>query len=556
MYLRTTKRRNRDGSVVTYYQLAENFYHKVKKSSQTRVIYNFGRADQLDLGVLRRLVGSIQRILLNHEAAREVVAPYAATDLEFDQVYELGVIHCLRHLWEELGIAHALTQPAFGSQPVAPHESALFVMIANRLCRPCSKLDCFENWLREEAYLPDYQGLKLDQFYRALDFLHERINTVEQEIFNRTADLFNVDVDVIFYDTTSTYFEVDAEDEEDEDGPGFRMRGHSKDDKANHPQIVIGLAVTREGLPVRSWVFPGNTADTTTIQTIKKDLRGWRLGQCILVGDAGMYSKANLKVLRQGLGRYLMAVPMRRIKEVSREVLSRGGRYQTITANLQVKEVWLDAGENDKRYIVCFNPEEAERQRKHRETLLVQLEEILMGLGSQKEAHPKRACALLASKRYGRYLKKLKSGRIKLDKTKIGGEAKYDGKFVITTNDPDLSAEDAGLGYKSLLIIESCFRRMKTTGLKLRPIYHWNRRRIEAHVTCCVIALLLQRAAEIRSGKPWREIHRELSAIKAIRYRTKNLQIVQCTKLKKSQRELLRNLGVPRPKRILAISEL
>jgi len=555
MYLRTTKRRNQDGSVVAYYQLAENFYNKTKKSSETRVIYNFGRADQLDSGVLQRLIGSIQRILLRLDASSEDLTTTSATDLEFEQVYELGVVHCLRQLWEELGIARALTQPAFGLHPVAPHESALFVMVANRLCRPCSKLECFENWLREQAYLPEYQGLKLDQFYRALDFLHERIHTVEKEIFNRTADLFNVDVDVIFYDTTSTYFEVDAEDEEDEEGFALRKRGHSKDDKANHPQIVIGLAVTREGLPVRSWVFPGNTSDSTTIEKIKEDLRGWRLGQCILVGDAGMHSQANLKELSKGLGRYLMAVPMRRLNEVSRDVLSRGGRYQTVTDNLQVKEVWLDEGESDKRYIVCLNQHEAERQSKHREATLARLEEILSSMNDTAEVHPKRACQLLASKRYGRYLKKLKSGRLKLDKAKIAQEARYDGKFVVTTNDPDLTAEDAGLGYKSLLIIEACFRTMKTTGLKLRPIYHWNRERIEAHVKLCVIALLLQRAAELRCQKPWRQIRNELGAIKAVRYRAKNLSIVQRTKLLKSQRNLLKNLGVARPKRILEIIE-
>lgn len=465
------------------------------------------------------------------------------------------MIHGLRHLWEEFGIGGALRRPSYQISPTAPHESALFVMTANRLCRPCSKLDCFENWLREEAYLPDYQGLKLDQFYRALDFLHERIHQVEKEIFNRTADLFNADVDVIFYDTTSTYFEVDAEDEDEDGEVGLRKRGYSKDDKANHPQIVIGLAVTREGLPVRSWVFPGNTPDTTTIQTIKKDLRGWRLGQCILVDDAGMYSQANLKTLCKGLGRFLLAVPLRRLKEVSQEVLGRGGRYQKISENLQVKEVWLEEGTGEKRYVVCYNPEEAERERKHRESLLAPLEEIFESMQSSREDHPKRACKLLASNRYGRYLKKLKSGRLKLDKGKIQQATRYDGKFVITTNDPNLSAEDAGLGYKSLLVIESCFRNMKTTGLKLRPIYHWNRVRIEAYVKLCVIALLLQRAAELRCQKPWRQIQRELSAIKAVGYQTKNVEIVQRTKLQKSQKDLLRNLGVPTPKRILEISE-
>ena len=177
-------------------------------------------------------------------------------------------------------------------------------------------------------------------------------------------------------------------------------------------------------------------------------------------------------------------------------------------------------------------------------------------MSATKETHPKRACSLLASRRYGRYLKKLKTGRIKLDKAKIQQEAKYDGKFVVTTNDPDLSAEDAGLGYKSLLMIESCFRSMKTTGLKLRPMYHWSRSRIEAHVTCCVIAMLLQRAAELRCRRPWRQIERELSGIKVLCYQTKNVSIVQSTKLRKSQQEILTSLGISRSKRILAIKHL
>ncbi len=147
MYLRTTKRHNKDGSTVTYYQLAENFYHKAKRSSQTRVIYNFGRADRLDPDVLKRLIGSIQRLLLRHGVPAEEADASLTSDLNFDQVYELGAIHCLRHLWEELGIARALTQPSFGIEPAAHHEAALFVMTANRLCRPSSKLDCFENWL-------------------------------------------------------------------------------------------------------------------------------------------------------------------------------------------------------------------------------------------------------------------------------------------------------------------------------------------------------------------------------------------------------------------------
>jgi transposase len=128
---------------------------------------------------------------------------------------------------------------------------------------------------------------------------------------------------------------------------------------------VIALAVTRDGMPVRSWVLPGDTADVATVARIKEDLRTWRLGRCVLVGDAGLYSADNLGELARGLGRYILAVPMRRLKEVEAEVLARPGRYRKVAPNLEVKEVWVGKGERRRRYVVCFNPEEAERQRQH-----------------------------------------------------------------------------------------------------------------------------------------------------------------------------------------------
>src|SRR5262249_14416349 len=154
------------------------------------------------------------------------------------------------------------------------------------------------------------------------------IDAIEREIFFRIADLFRADVDLVFWDTTTVSFEIDEEDEGDETRrgktlPPLRKRGYSKEGRDHTPQVVVGLALTRDGLPVRSWVFPGNTVDATTVAQVKAGLRGWRLGQAIFVGDAGMDSEANRQELAKGLGRYILAMPMGKLAEVQQEVLSR-----------------------------------------------------------------------------------------------------------------------------------------------------------------------------------------------------------------------------------------
>jgi len=306
---------------------------------------------------------------------------------------------------------------------------------------------------------------------------------------------------------------------------------------------------------VRSWVLPGDTADVATVARIKEDLRAWRLGRCVFVGDAGMYSAANLLALSRGLGRYILATPLRKLGEVEAEVLTRPGRYKPVADNLQVKEVVVGEGERRRRYVLCLNPQEAERQRRHRESVLGELASELDRLAAREADHPKAACALMASRRYGRYLATDYLGRPRLDPAKVKAAAKFDGKFVVITNDDTLSAEDVALGYKGAWIIESCFRRLKQTGLELRPMFHWSPRRIEAHVKLCILALQMQRAAEIRCTQPWARIAHELAALKAIRYRTQGLAIVQRTKIPESLGEILKNLGISTPKKIISVAE-
>ena len=576
MYLRITQRHNRDGSTVSYYALAESVWNPDAKRREANVVHSFGRADQLDRAELERLVKSINRVLDDgNDAADKPATSSDRPEIEIERVFELGVVLAARALWEELGIGRAIRRCAEQAKLIAPHETALFAMAANRLDDPVSKLACAERWLPDIAWLPDAAGLAVDQCYRALDFLAVWAEAIEREVFLKTADLFSLDVDLIFYDTTTAYFEIDEPDEDEQEFAGrlyapLRKRGHSKEGRDNQPQVIIALAVTRDGMPVRSWVLPGNTADVMTVarqafrqhglthrnaERIKDDLRAWRLGRCLFVGDAGMYSADNLAQLSRGLGRYILAVPMRRVRDIEDEVLSRPGRYKQVADNLQVKEVWVGDGERRKRYVLCLNPQEAERERTRRAQLLVELNAELTLLEQRQDDHPKPACQLMASRRYSRYLSEDGRGRPQLDVAKVKAAEKFDGKFVVISNGDTLSAEDIALGYKGGWIIESCFRRMKQTGLQVRPMFHWTPRRIEAHVKLCVLALQMQRAAEIRGQLPWARIAHALGALKAVRYRCDSRTIVQRSKITVELSGLLKALGISMPKRVLSVEE-
>jgi hypothetical protein len=554
MYLRTTQRRNKDGSVVRYYALAENVRHPEKGYVEAKVVHSFGRADQLDRAALERLVTSIRRVLADAGSGALVGEGERLGSIAIEASFELGVMHLAQALWTKLGIGEAIQAQIQDRQLTAPHATALLAMVAQRLDRPGSKLACYERWL-ERVWLPEAHDLGLYQLYRALDLLAEHGDAVEQAVFWRAVDLFKLDVDLVFYDGTTAWFEGDEEDVARQEWRGLtfeplRKRGHSKEGRDNDPQVVIALAVTRDGVPVRSWVFPGNTPDVTTVQTIKDDLRTMRLGRVLFVGDAGLYSRANLDELAKGAGRYILATPIGRVKEIRDEVLSHPGRYADITPTLRAKEVVLGEGERRRRYILCLNEEEAAKQRWHRAEVLKILE---VELASLNEDHPKAACRLLASKRFGPYLSQDDHGRPFLDRDKIRRAEQLDGKFVLTTNDDTLAVADIALGYKGMWIIESCFRQMKTTGLAVRPMFHWMPHRITAHVKLCVLALTIQRAAEIATGLSWRQLARMLERLKAVRYTSEGKTFVQATTIGPELAEALKKLGISAPKTILAV---
>ncbi len=580
MYLRTTRRANGDGSKVTYYQLAESVWNSEKGHAEAKIVYSFGRADQLDVEDLRRLADSIRRVCDREALASEddAIAGTAGLPEELEVLpgKSYGGFFVAQSLWKRLELDKILASHSRTREKRAPHETALLAMVANRLLAPSSKLACYESWLRTEVFFPAGAALKLAQLYAAMDVLYARSEAIEKAIFFRVSDLFSLDVDLIFFDTTSVYFEIETEEDEHgdelEEEPadvggeqeeaeeelieeGRRKRGHNKEGRDGNPQVVVALAVTRDGLPVRSWVFAGNTADVTTIEKVRGDLKGWKLSRILFVGDAGFYSAENLKTLSSSGGRYLLATPLRKVKELHGEVLKRAGRYKELNDKLGVKEVVVGDGEARRRYFVCRNLREVERASCHRARLLHLLRDELAALERSRDQddHPKKACALFSSKRFARFLSKDENGRPFLDAKKVKADARFDGKWVVTTNDDTLSPEDGALGYKAALIIETCFRRMKTTGLKVRPVYHWRSRRIVAHVKLCVIALLLQRIAEIECHDTWRNIRRALRSIQVVTCETPQGSFHRTTRPGPEALAVLAKLKLKLPPRLLAV---
>lgn len=553
MYFRTTKRRNADGTEVRYHQLAENVWDSERGCAVAKVVYNFGRSDELDPEMLRRLARSILRAIDPEPGAEHVMEGAGAVRIR--DAWPYGGVFVLEQLWKELGIDDVINTRLRGTRRRQPFERALFAMVANRALCPYSKLYCWEQWLREEVFLRSASELELHHLYLGMDFLEEHKLEIEKAVYFRMADLMRADVDLIFYDTTSLHFEVDEEDELELSKQGrkyeaLRKRGYSKNGRGDAPQIVVGLAVTRDGLPVRSWVFEGNTNDVTTIEKVKEDLRGWRLGRAVFVGDAGMNSEENRRTLALGNGKYILASKMRAGDEVTKDVITRPGRYKPLQDNLRVKEVFVGDGERRRRYIVCHNPEEAKRQRGHRNKLLEQLEaELLTMKGRKDRGHTKRMCELLSSARFGKYLRETGQGSLRIDRAAVKDAMRYDGKWVITSNDDTLTPEDLALAYKQLMRVEICWRQLKS-GLKMRPVFHYRPWRIQAHVSITVLSLLLERVAEIRAGDTWRNILAELEHLKVVEYDHGSARVQQTSELRASTAQLLRKLRIEHPPRI------
>jgi hypothetical protein len=576
MYVKTSVRKTKTGEV-RYLQLAHNEWDAAKGRSVPKVIYGFGREDQLDKDAVRRLAASLSR-LLDPGDLRAV----PGDGLEFTESRPYGGAYVLDQLWHRLGIGTILAGLASSGRgrprDAAAAERVLFGLVANRALAPSSKLAASE-WMSRDVHIDGLGEVSDDACYRAMDWLHQIRGELEKQVYFQVADLLNLQVDLIFFDTTSTYFETGEADAEvardwrgeksagqdstggDHEGAGgadgenpagkpggFREYGKSKDYRGDLPQVVIGLAVTREGIPVRVWCWPGNTNDPALIRQVKTDMRDWCLGRVIWVADRGFTSKQNRKFLQSGGGAYIIGEKLRSGSAEAKAALSRPGRYKTVAGNLQVKEVQLpDAGD---RFIICFNPGQAVRDAAVRAKMITALEETIAGsdeLTVTKRAELRGKISTMPG--LNRLLRVTPGGLLRADKAKAKAEENLDGKYLLRSADPHMSAEDIAAGYKQLLEVERSWRDMKSV-LDLRPVYHRLEERIRAHVILCWLALLLVRIAENQAGQTWPTMRRELQRINLGTFTGPAGTFRQRTDTPKTARDLLTALKIDDPRKI------
>ena len=562
MFVRTATRRNKDGSPVRYVQLVENEWDPATKSSRMRVVHSFGREDQLDRAAVERLAGSLGRLLGREPAG-------AAPELAYSGSVAYGGTYLLDQLWRRLGIGQIMTTMLAGTRRDAATERVLFALVANRALDPSSKLAA-AHWAGRKAHIDGLPATTDDACYRAMDWLHEVRDALERQVFSQVAAALSLEVDLLFFDTTSTYFELDEEDEPvprdkdgspvpgggdraeaDEDDPamgGFRVLGKSKDHRDDLPQIVIGMAVTRNGIPVRVWSWPGNTADSKLIRQVKDDMRDWTLAKIVWVADRGFTSRANRRYLRRGDHHYIIGEKLRSGSAEAAAALSRQGRYQEVTANLRVKEVKIA---EDERFVICHNPDGAERDAATRARLLAQLREKIDGAGTLSATRRAELRGVISTKPgLNRYLRVTPGGLLRIDAKAVKAEENLDGKYLLRASDPRLSAADIAAGYRQLLEVERGWRDMKQV-IDLRPVYHRLEQRIRAHVILCWLALLLIRIAETTASATWNKITDELAQLTLGTFTGPAGTFRQTADLTPAQRAILASLQIPSPKKII-----
>jgi transposase len=494
----------------TYLLLVEN--ERIDGRLVQRVLYRLGRLDQLRAsGQLDGLVKSLGRF----SEKLLVLDAHARGERLPTQTVTMGPALVFERLWRECGIADILAERLGRRRFGFSVERAIFLTVLHRLFAPGSDRAA-DRW-RHDYAIPGTEGLDLHQLYRAMRWLGTPLpkaqqtgatpfaprttkDLIEEALFARRRDLFS-HVHGVFFDTTSLYFYGAG-------GDTLGRHGHSRDHRPDLRQMVVGMVLDDEGRPICTERWPGNTTDVTTLIPVVDRLKQtFHVDEVCVVADRGMISAKTIEELEARGVRYLLGVRMRSSKEAQAIAATEEGHYHTVfprrrtshdPAPLRVKQVWRD----DRRYIVCFNPDEAETDRQDRAAIVAALEKAL----AQGDK------SLIGNKGFRRFLK-TQGTRFALDEARITTDAQYDGKWVLRTN-TGLAMDVAALAYKHLFMVEAIFRSMKSL-LETRPIYHQKDETIRGHVFCSFLALVRRQDLERRLEQhgwtlEWADIIRDL----------------------------------------------
>lgn len=504
-----------------YLQVVEN--HREGTKVVQRVLCTLGRADEL---MTNGTTDALLRSLARFGQQVRLVEDYREGRLEAGTIRKLGPDLVFGRLWQETGIQEILQDHLRARQFEFPVEQAVYLTVLHRLFESGSDRAC-ERWKRD-FLLHGGEKVQLHHLYRAMRFLGENKDSVEEALFLKRQDLFS-ELSLAFFDTTSFYFEGQG-------GESLGQYGNSKDHRPDLKQMVMGAVLTGEGRPVCCELWSGNQADSNSLLPVVDRLRErFGLRKVCWVADRGMISQKTIEALEERKLEYILGARMRRQKEVREDVLERGGRYHEVAENLRVKEVWV----GERRYIICHNPQEAVKDAADREAIVQSLQDKLKNGRSQ----------LVGNTGYSKFLK-LEKDAFSLDMQKVEADARYDGKYVLRTN-TELPAAEVAIQYKHLLVVEQFFRAAKSM-LDSRPIFHQGDETIRGHIFCSFLALLLHHELEERLKKQgnhfeWADIRRDLESLAEVEVREGEQWYRLRTTLQGVTGKVLQSVGVAVP---------
>jgi Transposase DDE domain len=534
----------------TYLQVVENRWEGGR--SRQRVVATLGRLDQLQQS------GQLDALLISGaRLARSVLvlSEHAQGRLPTISTRHIGPASVFQRLWELTGCQHVIQHLLKGRRFEFPIERAVFLTVLHRLFDPGSDRAA-DKW-KDGYEIEGCEGLQLHHLYRAMGWLGDELprkeqadktpfaprcnkDLVEEALFARRRDLFT-QLQLVFFDTTSIYFEGGG-------GETIGQRGHSKDHRPDLKQMIVGAILDGQGRPICCELWPGNTADVTTLIPVVDRLRS-RFGvtKVCIVADRGMISKETIEGLEQGERgwQYILGARMRSQNEVKDDVLARAGRYRVVhperrtgedPAPLKVKEVHVEG----RRYIVCLNEDEARKDAADRGAIVASLQEKLRG--GEK--------SLVGNKGYRRYLSSTGPDHFRIDEAKIKEEARYDGKWVLRTN-TDLETAEVALQFKRLWMVEAWFRSSKSL-LQTRPIYHKCDETIRGHVFCSFLALVLRQELESRLARDghdfeWADVIQDLDRLQMVEVEQDGKRFLLRSEIQGTCGTVLRAAGVAVP---------
>jgi transposase len=519
-------KRTRGGSnhkPIYYYQLAESYRDKDKVKH--RILCTLGREDEL------MAKGGFDKLMEKFAALSKQYLLVSKSQESIKDTLIYGPMLVINYLWKHLEMQSLLEGIQQGYKIEFSLEQAVKLMISNRLIDPMSKL-AIDRW-KGEIYGEDFESIELQHLYRSLDILADHKDMVEKSFFEKTRNLFKSPVSIVFYDLTTLYFESQQAD-------ALKKYGYSKDNKTDCVQVVIGLVINQDGLPISYHLFPGNTYEGKTVVPVLNKLRkDFLLERIIFVGDKGIVGNEIMQELSSAGYEYIIAAKISKVAEEHHPEILNRENYTRIDDIISTHQIITEG----QRLVLGYSAKRAERDKRQRELLLERLQKKL-----DKSRNPKS----VTKSAYNAYLTIEGKSKMSIDPQKVAEKEKWDGFFGFYTNNQSMSNKQVVLTYQMLWQIENSFRVLKST-LDLRPVYHWTEKRIQGHIMICFLSLYMLRAIEYKINRQEKlnlstdEIFDHLDKIRAVSINAFRKKVVMRTEITDENNLILRTLGIKIP---------